>query len=142
MGKKIHGGVMKALGHTWHQECFKCSECGGKLEARYADRDGEPVCSSCSSAPGVAKQAQAARGNASQSKATPLRNTSLRTAGTRISQSTGRTSPPATHQPGSKAAVGLRSKVGGGAHGTVVKQSALKMVSMGSAKGTVENLTV
>lgn len=50
-GQKIVGGVMKAMGQTWHRECFVCGGCGGKLEARFANRDGQPFCSKCSMLP-------------------------------------------------------------------------------------------
>jgi hypothetical protein len=51
-GEKIHGGVLKASGHTWHKECFVCSNCHGPLESRYATHDGKPVCAGCNMAPG------------------------------------------------------------------------------------------
>merc|ERR1712150_193109 len=105
------------------------SECGGQLEARFADRNGKPSRPS--------SRSSVCRGNASQPKATPLRAT-----GSLISQSTSRSSPPAMSQLGSKAAIGSRSKAGDGGQGAVVKQSAPKRVAMVSAKRSVESLTM
>jgi len=47
-GLKIKGGVLKAVGKTWHQECFVCTDCKGPLESRFTTREGTPVCEKCS----------------------------------------------------------------------------------------------
>jgi len=71
-GERIKGGEFKAMGQTWHKECFVCSSCHGPLEARFATRDGKPLCSGCSRGSGKAAApplVAAAQRNASAAKA-------------------------------------------------------------------------
>lgn len=38
----------KALGHTWHKDCFRCESCGLVLdEGEYKSKDGAPLCTAC-----------------------------------------------------------------------------------------------
>jgi len=47
-GKTITGSEMVAIGRHYHIDCFTCGECGTKLPSRFYNRDGTPVCESCS----------------------------------------------------------------------------------------------
>lgn len=123
-GEKIRGGVMKAMGQTWHKECFVCGECRGKLEARFATRNGKPLCGSCNSSP-------MAKCNASQPKAVPPKAAAARNhprASQRNSPTPNASAPklPAiAARPGPKANAAAMS----GVKVALAKQSAPKMVA-------------
>eukprot|EP00746_Dinoflagellata_sp_MGD_P082059 gnl/MRDRNA2_/MRDRNA2_32590_c0_seq1.p1 gnl/MRDRNA2_/MRDRNA2_32590_c0~~gnl/MRDRNA2_/MRDRNA2_32590_c0_seq1.p1 ORF type:complete len:411 (-),score=71.56 gnl/MRDRNA2_/MRDRNA2_32590_c0_seq1:22-1254(-) len=46
-GKKIEGPVAKVCGKTWHKDCLACGECKGPLSNKFANRNGVPICESC-----------------------------------------------------------------------------------------------
>jgi len=129
-GEKIHGGVLKAMGQSWHKECFTCGSCRGPLEAKYETRDDKPLCNACCAVPG-----RAAPSPAATRKTVPS------------SRSAGGVAPKA---PMARAGAGARSspaakssalpKIGAG-RATVMKAAPPK-VSMGSAKRAVESLSM
>lgn len=149
-GEKIHGGVMKAMGKTWHKECFVCGGCGGPLESRYATRDGKPLCGACSQAPGrAAPQAPCGpRGvGAARRQRTPPpagRQTpppSGRSARTASQPPlSGRSTPPPAVRPGAPKAKPALKAAGQGVMGSRPPRAAPKMVPIGSAKKTTESL--
>merc|ERR1719487_1546040 len=142
-GEKIHGGVLKASGHTWHKECFVCCECQGPLETRFSTRDGKPLCNGCCMVPSKAAPLPPANSEypASRKAGPPSRAAGGARPKTPPSRK-GRTPTPAGAQaktpPPAKA--GMLPKIGAG-RGSIVK-AAPKMVPMGTAKRTVEALSM
>lgn len=50
-GQKIEGQVAKVCGKTWHKDCLACGECKGPLTAKFANRQGVPICENCTAGP-------------------------------------------------------------------------------------------
>lgn len=42
---------MQALNKTYHESCFRCSQCRGVLGKQFYNMDGQPVCESCGNKP-------------------------------------------------------------------------------------------
>lgn len=129
-GEKIHGGVLKAAGHTWHKECYEC---------KAATDDGYRH------APATRKAAPASRATSGARPKTPphggTRATPPPKAGTRAmppkAGGRARTPPP-------EAKGGALPKIPAG-RGAVMKASPKTMpktMPMGSAKRTVDYLAM
>ncbi|XP_054279165.1 leupaxin-like [Macrosteles quadrilineatus] len=47
-GERITGSILTALNETWHQECFKCTNCEEIIGLKeFTERDGKPYCMGC-----------------------------------------------------------------------------------------------
>jgi len=44
----IIGSEMVAIGKHFHPKCFTCTDCGVELPSKFYNREGAPVCESCS----------------------------------------------------------------------------------------------
>jgi hypothetical protein len=130
--KKIHGGVMKAAGQTWHKECFVCSDCNSPLEARFATRDGKPLCGGCCEIPTPSKAAckPVPRGKACPPNSTLPKAGARKTPSPAMIGSRGKSPPPAKS--------GTLPKIGIGRGGVAAAPSK----SIASAKKAVMALSM
>lgn len=154
---KITGRVLHTMGHTWHKECFVCGGCKGELEAKFANRDGMPLCRKCSLLPAASP---AGLGRQKRTSSQPTGNRTSPQAVTsrpKTPPPSGRPRPPGTPPPRDRpgaipkiaparncsapAPTGrLRSAPKLTTTGAVARTTAPRTVPFGTAKKTVDVL--
>eukprot|EP01091_Cochliopodium_minus_P005468 TRINITY_DN15385_c0_g1_i1.p1 TRINITY_DN15385_c0_g1~~TRINITY_DN15385_c0_g1_i1.p1 ORF type:complete len:215 (+),score=34.13 TRINITY_DN15385_c0_g1_i1:81-725(+) len=45
--EKLKDTKVVAMGHDWHEHCFKCKECHSHFKSKFNEKDGYPYCEKC-----------------------------------------------------------------------------------------------